>query len=62
MGGPAIDASMMVPLILMALAFKAYWVVVLILRTRAEIAAAKLRTLRMAQVHAAGQTEVELHG
>jgi heme exporter protein CcmC len=57
MGGPSIDASMMVPLILMAVGFHAYWVVVLILRTRAEIAAAKIRTLRMAQVHAGGQTE-----
>ena len=57
MGGPSIDSSMLLPLILMAIGFKAYWVIVLILRTRAEIAAAKVRTLRMAQVHAAGQTE-----
>ncbi|MCR6629597.1 MAG: heme ABC transporter permease [Magnetospirillum sp.] len=57
MGGPSIDASMLVPLILMAVGFHAYWVVVLILRTRAEIAGAKVRTLRMAQVHAAGQGE-----
>ncbi|HSV29525.1 MAG TPA: heme ABC transporter permease [Candidatus Omnitrophota bacterium] len=56
-GGPAIDAAMMVPLILMAVAFKAYYVVILILRTRAEIASAKLRVIRMAQVHAAGQAE-----
>ena len=42
---------------LMAVGFHAFWVVVLILRTRAEIAAAKIRTLRMAQVHAGGQTE-----
>lgn len=55
MGGPSIDSSMMVPLILMAVGFHAYWVVVLILRTRAEIAAAKVRTLRMAQVHAGAQ-------
>lgn len=57
MGGPSIDATMMVPLILMAVAFKAYYVTILILRTRAEIASAKIRTIRMAQVHAAGALE-----
>ncbi len=57
MGGPSIDASMMIPLILMAVGFHAYWLVVLILRARAEIAGAKLRTLRLAQLHAAGQGE-----
>lgn len=51
MGGPSIDGSMLIPLFAMAVGFKAYWIVVLILRTRAEIAAAKVRTLRMAQVH-----------
>jgi heme exporter protein C len=55
MNGPAIDATMMVPLLLMALGFKAYYVSVLILRARAEIASAKIRVIRMAQVHAAGQ-------
>lgn len=59
MGGPAIDSTMMVPLILMAVAFKAYYVVVLILRTRAEIANQKLRVIRMAQVHAAGRAEIQ---
>ncbi len=59
MGGPAIDSTMMVPLILMAVAFKAYYVVVLILRTRAEIAGQKLRVIRMAQVHAAGRAEIQ---
>lgn len=58
MGGPAIDSTMLIPLMLMAVAFKAYYVVVLILRTRAEMAAQKLRVLRMAQVHAAGQAEM----
>jgi heme exporter protein C len=58
MGGPAIDGAMMVPLILMAVGFKAYYAVVLILRARAEIARQKLRVIRMAQVHAAGQVEV----
>ncbi|MBI5164610.1 MAG: heme ABC transporter permease [Magnetospirillum sp.] len=57
MGGPSIDPSMLVPLLLMAAGFKAYWLMVLILRARAEIAAAKVHTIRMAQVHAAGQGE-----
>lgn len=57
MGGPSIDSSMMIPLILMAIGFHAYWVMVLVLRARAEIAGAKVRAIRMAQVHAAGQAE-----
>lgn len=57
MGGPSIDGSMLVPLILMAVGFKAYWVVVLIIRARGEIAAAKLRAMRMAQVHGAMRME-----
>jgi heme exporter protein C len=54
MGGPAIDASMLVPLLLMAAAFKAYYITVLILRVRAEIAGAKIRTIRLMQVHGRG--------
>ncbi len=57
MGGPAIDGSMLLPLLLMALAFQTYYFVVLILRARAEIATAKIHTIRMAQVHAAGRGE-----
>jgi len=56
-GGPAIDPSMLVPLLLMAAGFQTYYFIVLILRARAEIAGAKIRTIRMAQVHAAGQGE-----
>ena len=57
MGGPAIDPSMLVPLLLMALGFKAYWISILILRGRAEIAAQKIRVIRMAQIHAASRGE-----
>jgi heme exporter protein C len=57
MGGPAIDAAMLVPLLLMALGFQAYRVTVLILRARAEIANAKIFVIRMAQVHAAPETD-----
>jgi heme exporter protein C len=55
MGGPAIDTTMLIPLLLMAVGFKAYWISVLILRARAEIANAKIFTIRMAQVHAASE-------
>jgi len=47
-GGPTIDGSMLLPLLLMAAAFKAYFVTVLILRLRAEILARKVQTQRYA--------------
>jgi heme exporter protein C len=46
-GGPAIHESMLAPLLLMALAFKAYYVWVLLIRIRAEIAAGKIRAARL---------------
>jgi heme exporter protein C len=46
---PAVHPAMLTPLLLMAFAFMAYFVTVLILRIRAEIAARKLRTIRLAQ-------------
>lgn len=49
MGGPAIDSSMLTPLFLLAGGFQLYYVVVLILRMRAEIASQKILALRMAQ-------------
>lgn len=51
MGGPAIDPSMLVPLLLMGVAFTTYYITVLILRVRAEIAGAKIRAIRLMQVH-----------
>ncbi len=50
LGGPSIHASMLVPLVVMALGFTAFYVTVLLLRMRAAIVAAKLRTLQMAAV------------
>ncbi|MSO71284.1 MAG: heme ABC transporter permease [Alphaproteobacteria bacterium] len=47
LGGPAIDASMLVPLILMTLAFEAYFVTVLLLRMRTELVRGKLRSARL---------------
>jgi len=51
MGGPSIDASMLWPLLLMAVAFKTYYIWVLLVRIRAEIIANKIRILRLRQVH-----------
>ncbi len=48
-GAPAIHISMLVPLALMALAFTGYFICVLILRVRAELAMRKIRALRMNQ-------------
>jgi heme exporter protein C len=53
MGGPAIHPSMLTPLILMALAFKTYYVWLLLIRIRGEINAMKVRALRLRQVHGA---------
>ncbi len=43
-GGPAIDASMLTPLLLMALAFNLYYFVVLLLRVRTELLLEERRT------------------
>ncbi|MEO5373757.1 MAG: heme ABC transporter permease [Alphaproteobacteria bacterium] len=51
MGMPSIAAEMLIPLLIMGLAFKAYYVTVVLLRMRTEIAAAKVRAIRLAQVH-----------
>lgn len=45
--GPAIHPDILLPLIVMALAFKLFFVTVLILRIRGEIAAAKIRNLQL---------------
>ncbi len=49
MGGPAIDSSMLVPLLIMALAFTAYFVTVVLLRLKAEIVQRKIQTLRLTE-------------
>ena len=49
MGGPAIHSSMLVPLFLLAGGFQLFYVAVLIVRMRAEIAQQKILALRMAQ-------------
>ena len=52
LGGPTIDRSMLWPLLLMALVFKAYYVVVLLMRVRTELASRRVRALRMARAAA----------
>ncbi|MFN3075523.1 MAG: heme ABC transporter permease [Alphaproteobacteria bacterium] len=49
-GMPSIAVEMLIPLLVMTLAFKAYYVTVLLLGVRGEIAAAKVRAIRLAQV------------
>jgi heme exporter protein C len=46
-GGPAVHSSMLVPLLVMFGAFLCYFVVVHILRTRAELTERKIRNLRL---------------
>ena len=53
MSVPAIHSSMLVPLLLMALAFKGYYIWLLLIRIRGEINSMKIRALRLRQVHAA---------
>ncbi|VBB68604.1 Cytochrome c-type biogenesis protein CcmC, putative heme lyase for CcmE [invertebrate metagenome] len=48
---PTIAIEMLIPLIIMLLAFKAYYVTFLLVRMRSEIAAAQVRAIRLAQMH-----------
>jgi heme exporter protein C len=61
--GPAIHASMLVPLLMMALAFKAYFVALVLLRMQTRLAAQKAQSLLLASAldeeAASGQTSVE---
>ena len=50
MDGPAIHASMLAPLLVMAATFTTYYVTVLILRLRGEILARKIGALRMTRI------------
>jgi len=49
--GISIDPVMLIPLFAMVIAFKAYYVTTMLLGMRREIAAAKVRSMRMAAVH-----------
>ena len=45
--GPSIDPSMLVPLLLMALGFTAYYIAVLLVRVKAELIGARLRNAQL---------------
>jgi heme exporter protein C len=47
LGGPAIDPSMLTPLVLMAIGYTAFYIWVLCLRVRADINMSKVRALRL---------------
>jgi len=49
MGGPTIDGSMLAPLLVMAVAFMAYFAALVIVRMRAELARRKVQTIRLNQ-------------
>ncbi|MBT4464273.1 MAG: heme ABC transporter permease [Rhodospirillaceae bacterium] len=55
MSGPSIDASMLWPLLLMALAFTTYYLWVMLIRVRAEVAANRIRNLRFRQARGQGE-------
>lgn len=50
-GGPTIHPDMLWPLLIMGLAFKTYYVWVVLVRVRGEILANKIRAIRFRQVH-----------
>jgi heme exporter protein C len=50
MDGPTIAAPMLVPLLIMAVAFTLYFVTLVLLRLRAEIAQRRIQTLRLSRV------------
>jgi heme exporter protein C len=54
-GLPAIDPAMLLPLLLMALGFTTFFATVLFLRVRAEIAEARIRSLRLLQAQGGGR-------
>ncbi len=52
LGGPTIDASMLEPLLVMAVAFTTYYVWLLLVRMRTEIIAGRIRAIRYRQARA----------
>jgi heme exporter protein C len=51
-GMPSIDPAMLLPLMLMALGFTTFFVTLLLMQVRSEILAAKIRAIRLSQIHA----------
>jgi len=50
LGGPTIDRSMLLPLLIMAVAFMLYFVALLVLRMRTAILASRVRAARLGEV------------
>src|SRR5690348_8743701 len=61
LGGPTIDASMLWPLLIMALGFTLLFVTLLLIRMRTALLAAKIRALRMAEVERAAESAMLRH-
>jgi heme exporter protein C len=57
LGGAALDPSMLWPLLIMAVAFTALFVWLVLLRTETEIAERRIRSLRLATAMTAGRDE-----
>jgi len=55
LGGPTIDRSMLVPLLVMAVAFMLYFAALLMLRMRTAIIASRVRTARMGEIEHASE-------
>jgi len=51
MSGFSVNTAMLAPLFIMLLAFKSYYITILLKKVRSEFLNAKLRALRLAQVH-----------
>jgi len=60
-GGPTIAASMLWPLLIMALGFTLLFITLLLIRMRTALLAAKIRALRMAEVERAAESAVLRH-
>jgi heme exporter protein C len=52
LGGPSIDSAMLRPLLLMAVGFTAFFVVLLLVRVKTELLLARLRSAQLARLHA----------
>ena len=61
MDGPTIDPAMLLPLALMAVAFKGYFFIVLVYRMRAELIEYRVRALRLAHTAQAASQEQDAH-
>ena len=62
LGMPSIDPSMLLPLLLMGVGFTTLFLTLLLLRVRSEIVAAKIRAIRLTQIHAAPAAQAATAG